>query len=109
MFPAKPPHPTFSRREKESPLLLGEDGGEGNPSRVSEQSAKGAAVPSTTGQVLIFITSHSATAPEITRTNVKLAASILVCFSAARQRSELLAKAIIANSVRRKTRATITH
>lgn len=37
--------------------------------------------------------------------NVKEAASMLVCFSAARQRSELLAKAIIAAEVRIKARA----
>jgi hypothetical protein len=36
---------------------------------------------------------------------VKLAASMLVCFSAARQRSELVANAIIAASVSRKSRA----
>ncbi len=35
---------------------------------------------------------------------VKLAGSIAVCLSAARQRSELLANAIIANEVRMKTR-----
>jgi hypothetical protein len=39
------------------------------------------------------------------RTKVNEAASILVCFSAARQRSELLAKAIIASKVRTKIRA----
>src|SRR5437870_1319006 len=39
------------------------------------------------------------------RMNVKVAASILVSFSAARQRSELLANAIIANRVRKKMRA----
>jgi hypothetical protein len=44
--------------------------------------------------------SQSATAPEKMRTNVKLDASMPVCFSAARQRSELLANAIIASDVR---------
>ena len=39
------------------------------------------------------------------RMKVKLAGSIAVRFSAARQRSELLANAIIANEVRMKTRA----
>ena len=39
---------------------------------------------------------------------VKLAASMLVCFSAARQRSELVAKAIIAASVSRKSREDFT-
>ena len=52
-----------------------------------------------------FTMSQSATAPEKIRTNVNEAASILVCFSAARQRSELLAKAIIASKVRTKIRA----
>src|SRR5881398_3381454 len=42
---------------------------------------------------------------EKTRTNVNEAASMLVCFSAAQQRSELLAKAIIAAKVRIRTRA----
>jgi len=49
--------------------------------------------------------SQSASAPEKMRMKVKLAASMLVCFSAARQRSELLANAIIANRVRKKIRA----
>jgi hypothetical protein len=48
--------------------------------------------------------SQSATAPEKMRTNVNEAASILARFSAARQRSELLAKAIIATKVRTKIR-----
>src|SRR5439155_11655550 len=52
-----------------------------------------------------FVTSQRTTAPEKTRTNVNEAASMLVCFSAARQRSELLAKAIIAAKVRIRTRA----
>ena len=52
-----------------------------------------------------FTMSQSATAPEKMRTNVNEAASILVCFSAARQRSELLAKAIIATKVRTRIRA----
>jgi len=47
---------------------------------------------------------QSATAPDKIRMDVKLAASMLVCFSAARQRSELLANAIIAIVVRRKSR-----
>jgi hypothetical protein len=42
---------------------------------------------------------HSATAPEKIRANVKLAASMSFCFSAARQSSELLAKAIIVSDV----------
>jgi hypothetical protein len=51
--------------------------------------------------------SQSAAAPEKMRMNVKLAASIPVSFSAARQRSELLANAIIENSVRRKIRTVM--
>jgi hypothetical protein len=47
---------------------------------------------------------QSATAPEKMRTNVNVAASILVCFSAARQSRELLANAIIASSVKMKSR-----
>src|SRR5215813_12872562 len=42
------------------------------------------------------------------RSNVNVAASIVVCLSAARQRSELLANAIIARNVRTKTRAGFT-
>jgi hypothetical protein len=49
--------------------------------------------------------SQSAIAPEKMRTNVNEAASILVCVNAARQRSELLAKAIMASNVRIKIRA----
>jgi hypothetical protein len=48
--------------------------------------------------------SQSAAAPEKMRMKVKVAASTAVCFSAARQSSELLAKAIIASSVRVKSR-----
>src|SRR5262245_51785880 len=42
------------------------------------------------------------------RSNVNVAASIVVCLSAARQRSELLANAIIARNVRVKTRTGFT-
>jgi hypothetical protein len=52
--------------------------------------------------------SQSTAAPEKMRADVKVAASILVCFSAARQSSELLAKAIIANNVNTKVRALVT-
>jgi hypothetical protein len=45
-----------------------------------------------------------AAAPEKMRTKVKLAESRQVCFSAARQRSELLANATIASNVRMKIR-----
>jgi hypothetical protein len=48
----------------------------------------------------IFMMSQSATAPEKMRTNVKVVGSMLVCVSASRQRSELLANAIIASDVR---------
>jgi hypothetical protein len=51
-----------------------------------------------------FTMSQSATAPEKMRTNVNEAASILARFSAARQRSELLAKAIIASKIKTKIR-----
>src|SRR6266853_4803188 len=52
----------------------------------------------------ILIITQSTAAPEKMRTRVKVAASMLVRFSAARQSSELLANAIIASSVRVKTR-----
>jgi hypothetical protein len=52
--------------------------------------------------------SQSAAAPEKIRANVKVAASMFVCFSAARQSSELLANAIIASSVSMKTRVDFT-
>jgi hypothetical protein len=47
---------------------------------------------------------QSAAAPEKMRMTVKLAASMPVCLSAARQSSELLANATMANIVRRKSR-----
>src|SRR6266516_8037684 len=56
----------------------------------------------------IFMMSQSAAAPEKIRRKVNVAASMLVCFSAARQRSELLAKAIIASDVRPKIRVRFT-
>jgi len=49
--------------------------------------------------------SQSAVAPEKRRVNVKLAASIPVCFSANRQSREFPANAIMAASVRMKSRA----
>src|SRR5437764_5246820 len=52
--------------------------------------------------------SQSAAAPEKMRTKVKVAASTVVCFSAARHSSELLANAIIASSVSMKTRVDFT-
>src|SRR5205814_8268046 len=56
----------------------------------------------------IFTISQSAAAAEKMRTKVKVAASTAVCFSAARQSSELLAKAIIASNVSMKTRVDFT-
>ncbi|WP_340122501.1 hypothetical protein [Methylobacter svalbardensis] len=44
--------------------------------------------------------SQSATAPEMSRIDVKLAASMPVCFSANRQSNEFPAKAIMASKVR---------
>jgi hypothetical protein len=86
---------------------LGEDGGEGNLTLVSEQSAEGVAVRSTISHILIFITSQSAAAPEKIRTKVKVAGSMVFSFNAARHKSELLAKAIIASSVSMKIRVVL--
>ena len=47
-------------------------------------------------------------APETIRIKVKLAASILVCFSASRQSREFPAKAVIATNVRMKIRVGVT-
>ena len=49
--------------------------------------------------------SQSETAPAKMRIKVKLAASMLDCFKAARQSRELLANAIMAREVRIKSRA----
>jgi hypothetical protein len=68
--------PTFSLREKGSLLLLGEDGGEGNPTRVFEPAAKGGAVLSTVVFLRTFMKRQSATAPEKIRTKVNVAASM---------------------------------
>ena len=54
-----------------------------------------------------LMTKQSARAPEKIRTKVKVAGSILLFFNAARHKSELLAKAIIASSVRMKIRALL--
>ncbi len=53
------------------------------------------------------MSNQSAVAPEKIRANVKLAASMSFCFSATRQSSELLAKAIIASDVSMKIRAIL--
>jgi len=73
-----------------------------------KEAARGEGVRSVINQVLIFMMRHSATAPEKMRMNVKLAASMLVCFSANRQSSELLANAIMASSVSVKTCGVVT-
>jgi hypothetical protein len=73
-----------------------------------KESGRCETVRSITNQLLTFIMSQSATAPEKIRTKVNVAASMSVCFSAARQSSELLANAIIANSVRIKILAVVT-
>jgi len=70
-----------------------------------EPSRTGAALVPTVTVVRTLAMSQSATAPERIRTRVKVAGSRLLCFNAARHRSELLAKAIIASSVRMKIRA----
>jgi hypothetical protein len=54
-----------------------------------------------------FMTSQRAKAPEKTRTSVKVAGSMLLSLNAARQSSELLAKAIIASSVSMKIREVL--
>jgi hypothetical protein len=71
-------------------------------------STKGVAVVSTVSILRTLVVSPSATAPEKMRTNVKVAGSMLLSFNAARQSSELLAKAIIASSVSMKIRAVLT-
>jgi hypothetical protein len=100
----------FSLREKGSPLPLGESGGEGKgkAGTASFLSTKGENVLSTLNFPRICMMTQSAAAPEKMRTKVKVAASMPVCFSAARQSSELLANAIIANTVRKKTRTLIS-
>jgi hypothetical protein len=81
-----------------------EAGGKGNFATASNPSTKGEAVLSTINTFRLCMISQSATAPDKMRTNVKLAALMLVCLSAARQSSELLANAIIAKRVRMKSR-----
>jgi len=81
---------------------LEEDEGEGNPTLVFVPAVKGVAVLSIVILLRTFIRSQSAKAPEKIRIKVNVAASMPVCFSAARQSSELLAKASIASSVRMK-------
>src|SRR6266513_1209677 len=71
-------------------------------------STKGEAALLTINLLRNSMMSQSAAAPEKMRTKVKVAASTVVCFSAARQSSELLANAIIASSVSMKTRVDFT-
>jgi hypothetical protein len=47
-------------------------------------------------------------APEMMRMKVKLAASMLVCFSANRQSKEFPANAVMVTTVRMKTRVGVT-
>jgi hypothetical protein len=54
-----------------------------------------------------FVMSQSATAPEKIRTSVNVAGSTLLSLKAARHKSELLAKAVIASSVSMKIRAAL--
>src|SRR5437773_12276836 len=71
-------------------------------------STKGEAALSIINLLRNSMMSQSAAAPEKMRTKVKVAASTVVCFNAARHSSELLAKAIIASSVSMKTRVDFT-
>src|SRR5262249_8258809 len=74
----------------------------GTASVLSELLINGEAVRSTITPLRMVMMSQSARAPEKRRMNVKDAGSMLLSFSAARQSKELLAKAIIANSVHMK-------
>src|SRR5207249_11048670 len=74
---------------------------------LEKPSNRGVAIVLTISIVRTLIMSQSARVPEKTRTNVKVAGSMLLSFNAARHRSELLAKAIIASSVRMKIRAVL--
>jgi hypothetical protein len=70
-------------------------------------STRGVAVVLTVSIFRTLMTSQSARAPEKIRTNVKVAGSMLFSFNAARHKSELLAKAIIASSVSMKIRVVL--
>ena len=74
---------------------------------LEKPSNRGVAVVLTISIVRMLATSQSARVAEKTRTNVKVAGSMLLSFNAARHKSELLAKAIIASSVRMKIRAVL--
>ena len=71
-------------------------------------STKGAAVLSIISLRRNSAMSQSAMAPEMMRVKVKLAASMLVCFSANRQSTEFPANAAIAVRVRMKIRVGVT-
>ena len=75
-FQPRIPVLTFSLREKGSPLLLGEDEGEGNVIPVFEPAAKGVAVLATVILLRTFMKRQSATAPEKIRMKVNVAASM---------------------------------
>ena len=74
---------------------------------LAELSTKGEAVPSTINFLRLCKISQSVIAPEEILIKVNVAASMVVSLSAARQRSELLANAIMASSVRMKTRVIL--
>src|SRR5439155_16782779 len=84
------------------------DGHRATDAELEKLSTRGVAVGLTVRLFRTLITSQSARAPEKIRTNLKVAGSMLLPFSAARHKSELLAKAIIANSVRMKIRVGFT-
>ncbi len=72
-----------------------------NPAAYAKSQNAESQLPAPPGDPSRTLTmSHSVTAPETMRIDVKVAASIVVSFNAARHRSELPAKAIIARSVR---------
>jgi hypothetical protein len=87
---------------------MGDGGGEGNFTIASRPSTEGDAVLPTVNRFRICMISQSAAAPQNMRMKVKVAASMLVSFSAARQSSELLANAIIASNVSMRNRVGFT-
>jgi hypothetical protein len=70
-------------------------------------STKFVVVVSTISILRTLVMSQSATVPEKIRTRVNVAGSTLLSLNAARHKSELLAKAIIASSVSMKIRAAL--
>ena len=71
-------------------------------------STKGEVVLSTISLLRNSTMGQSAMAPEMMRMKVKLAASMLVCFSANRQIKEFPANAVMVTTVRMKTRVGVT-